>query len=87
MFINVIIYAHAVQRGLLSSTANVLAVIACSHFYIREKKCQNCLFYLKNSKLTLHLKQSLCHLASSAITALSEIGFEHPLHLAAKIVS
>lgn len=36
---------------------------------------------------TLHLKQSLCHLASKATMALSEIGFSQPLHLAAKMFS
>lgn len=34
-------------------------------------------------KVTLHLKQSLCHLASKAITAFSEIGFPQPSHFAA----
>lgn len=33
--------------------------------------------------VTLHLKQSLCHLAFKAITVFSVIGFLQPSHLAA----
>lgn len=45
------------------------------------------IFFLIISSLTLHLKQSLCHLASSAMIALSEMGRAHPAHLAANICS
>lgn len=40
-------------------------------------------FFVFKRKVTLHLKQSLCHLASKAITAFSEIGFPQPSHFAA----